>query len=51
VSDCNTHITDRFWAQLVELMWSKFKLCTGFHPLTDGQIGSVNRLSKLYLKH
>lgn len=51
MSDCNTYFSNHFWGQLLELMQSGLMLCTGFCPLTDGQIGMVIMLLKLYRIH
>lgn len=51
MSDCNTQFSNCFWGQLLELMRSGLMLCTGFRSLTDGQIGMVIMLLKLYQKH
>ena len=43
VSDRDTKVTSQFWQALMDLLGIQTKLCTAFHPETEGQTERVNQ--------
>ena len=43
VSDRDTKVTSHFWQALMDLLGIQTKLCTAFHPETEGQTERVNQ--------
>jgi len=50
VSDRDSRITSRFWAEICELKMLRRRLSTAFHPQTDGQSEALNRIVEDYLR-
>jgi hypothetical protein len=50
VSDLDTVFTSTFWQELMRLMGTKLQMTTAFHPQSDGQSESANRVILIYLR-
>jgi hypothetical protein len=50
VSDRDTVFTSTFWQELMRLMGTKLQMTTTFHPQSDGQSESANRVILMYLR-
>ncbi len=50
ISDCDTRITSKFWAEICAYSLIKRYMSTAFHPQTDGQTEILNRILKNYLQ-
>jgi hypothetical protein len=50
VSDRDPVFTSTFWAELMRLMGTKLQLTSAFHPQSDGQSESANRVVVMYLR-
>jgi hypothetical protein len=50
VSDRDTVFTSIFWQELMRLMGTKLRMTTTFHPQSDGQSESANRVILMYLR-
>jgi hypothetical protein len=48
VSDRDTVFTSLFWQELMRLMGTKLHMTTAFHPQSDGQSESANRVIIMY---
>ncbi|WVZ87490.1 hypothetical protein U9M48_034121 [Paspalum notatum var. saurae] len=50
VSDRDTVFTSTFWQELMRLMGTNLQMTTAFHPQSDGQSESANRVILMYLR-
>lgn len=50
VSDRDTVFTSTFWRELMWLMGTKLHITSAFHPQSDGQSESANRVIVMYLR-
>jgi hypothetical protein len=50
VSNKNTRITSKFWAEVCTYLVIRQRLNTAFHPQTDGQTEILNQILKGYLR-
>ena len=50
ISDRDTRFTSRFWQALWKLSGTQLKMSSSYHPQTDGQTESVNRVAQDILR-
>ena len=51
INDCNPLFTSKFWSKLCDVMETKYKLSTAYHPQTDGQTEQINQELYRYLQN
>ena len=50
VSDRDSRFTSEFWRSLMEILGTKVKMSTAFHPQSDGQAEKANSIVETYLR-
>jgi hypothetical protein len=50
VSDRDVVFTSKFWRELMRLMGTNLHMTSAFHPQSDGQSESANRVITMYLR-
>jgi hypothetical protein len=50
ITDRGTVLTSQFWQSLMDLLGTKHKLSTSYHPQTDGQTERTNQTIEQYLR-
>jgi hypothetical protein len=50
VSDRDIVFTSKFWRELIRLMGTNLHMTSAFHPQSDGQSESANRVITMYLR-
>jgi hypothetical protein len=50
VLDRDTVFTSTFWQELMRLMGTKLQMTMAFHPHSDGQSESANRVILMYMR-
>lgn len=50
VSDRDPVFTSTFWRELMRLIGAKLHMTSAFHPQSDGQTESANRIIVMYLR-